>query len=251
MVALIDADSLLYKVGFAIEEKTIWNENEVDAGLEDEYDITYDTNLSVGIGTLESYINNILFATGCDSAELHFTGRNNFRDSNPLGYKEHRTGARKPEGFALLKQFALDNYDSYVSENMEADDVVVWKKTTYPEDYILCAMDKDVLYQTVGVHYNYNKDEDVEVDEINAIKFAYWQTLAGDPSDGYKGCPGIGPKKADKLLENIDDELQMWEVTLEAYAKAGLTEDDAINTMRLANMHQYDGKEITLWKPPK
>ena len=37
----------------------------------------------------------------------------------------------------------------------------------------------------------------------------YWhlyQTLVGDTSDGYKGCPGVGKVKAEKLLEFSDDE---------------------------------------------
>jgi hypothetical protein len=47
MLALVDADSLIYKVGFAIEDKTYWNEAEVMAGIEQEKDITYDTNIAV------------------------------------------------------------------------------------------------------------------------------------------------------------------------------------------------------------
>lgn len=35
--------------------------------------------------------------------------------------------------------------------------MVVYLKTTHPLQYVLCAIDKDVLYQTEGNHYNYNK----------------------------------------------------------------------------------------------
>ena len=250
MKALIDADSLIYKVGFAIEEKVVWNGNEIDAGIDDVPDVSFYSNYPLCFTTIDNYVDNILFATGCDEAELHFTGKNNFRYDNPLGYKEHRTDSRKPTGFDNIRTYVLDKYDCYVAEGMEADDVVVWKKTTYPEDYILCAMDKDVLYQTVGRHYNYNKNEEVEVNEIAAMKFAYWQTLVGDPSDGYKGCPSVGPKTADKLLQYLDTEEELWNEVVFQYTKAGLTEEDAINTMRLANMHQYDGTSIKLWSPP-
>lgn len=251
MLALIDADSLIYKVAFAIEDKFIWNECEVDAGLEEEYVVTYDTNIPLAKETLDNYIENILFATGCDGYELHLTGNSNFRYDNPLGYKEHRKDARKPLGFKELFDYLVTEYKAKVHEYMEADDVVVYLKTKYPEDFILCAIDKDVLYQTEGDHYNYSTDDVVSVTKVEATRFAYWQTLVGDTSDGYKGCPQIGKVKATKLLKDIDDEYEMWLVTKEQFEKKGFDEDYVINMMRLANMHQYNGKKIVLYTPPK
>ena len=133
---------------------------------------------------------------------------------------------------------------------IEADDEVVRLKTLYPEDYILCAIDKDVLYQTPGTHYNYGKMETVTISSWQALKFKYYQAIAGDPVDGYKGVPGIGPKRAEKALADCKNERELWVATLLAYKSKGLRRSEAIKTMRLACMHQYNGTDVVLWTPP-
>lgn len=250
MKALVDADSLLYKVGFALEDKVIWNEMEVIAGLEKEMDIDYFTNIEQCYRTFDQFIDNILFATDCDSPLLVFSGKGNFRLDFPIDYKTNRKDSRKPLGYSELLEYAQEQYETRTPIGMEADDFVVYLKTTYPEDYILCAIDKDVLYQTVGTHYNYGKDEEVTIDEFEAVWFAYYQTLTGDTSDGYKGCIGIGDKKARKILDGLESEREMWEAVVEAYESKEQSEEEAIWTMRLANMHQFNGTGIVLWNPP-
>jgi len=251
MIALVDADSLIYKVGFAIEDKTYWNECEVLAGVEQEKDIVHDTNLTVCYATLDQLVSNIVFATGCDSAKLVFSGGVNFRHSFPISYKANRKESRKPEGFKEILAYTLANYDCHTTDGIEADDYVVHLKTEYPEDYLLCAIDKDVLYQSVGTHYNYGRDEEVTVNEFDAIKYAYFQTLMGDVTDGYKGANGIGKVKAEKLLADCETETEMWKVVIDTYESKGQTADEALWTMRLAQMHQYNGTEIILWNPPE
>lgn len=250
MIALIDADSLLYKVGFAIEDKSYWNEFDVEAGLENEQDITYSTDLNQCIYTFNAIVDNILFATDCDEALLVFTGGNNFRKSFPVEYKGNRKAARKPTGYWDLLEYAVAHYNTEITDGIEADDYVVYEKTHGTEEYVLCAIDKDVLYQTEGRHYNYNKDEEVTVNKWESIKYAYIQTLTGDTSDGYKGCKGIGDKRANRLLFGLETEADLWSAVVEAYEAAGQTEEEALWTMRLANMHQWDGTQIVLWNPP-
>lgn len=251
MIALVDADSLLYKVCFAIEERAIWNEMEVLAGLETEKDESYFTSLEQCYRTFDQLVSNVVFATDCDSCYLVFSGDGNFRLSLPTSYKENRKDYRKPLGHEELREYAIKTYPSRTVTGIEADDYVVWLKKTHPEDYIVCAMDKDVLYQSVGTHYNYGSDEEITTTEQEAITFAYFQTLAGDTADGYKGCPGIGKVKATKLLDGLKTEQEMWQAVVTAYEAKGLTSEDALWTMRLANMHQFNGKTIDLWEPPQ
>lgn len=246
MTVLIDADSILYKVGFAIEEKTIWNETEVETeGAEP--DIEYTTDLQQCYETADKIIENILFACDCVDSLLVFTGSTNFRNDNPLGYKQHRKELRKPTGYQEIKDYIFGKYNCYQHEGIEADDYVVYLKTTYPKDYFLAAIDKDVLYQTPGYHYNYGKDEYVQISNRKAMLFEYYQCLVGDTSDGYKGCPGIGPVKAKAILKECTDEQSVWKAVVEAYESKGLTEEDAVNTMRLCSMHQFNGTEVVLW----
>ena len=60
---------------------------------------------------------------------------------------------------------------------------------------------------------------------------------------------GIGPVKANKILANCETEEELWKAVVATYEERGQTEEEAIWTMRLANMHQYDGTKIVLWKP--
>lgn len=259
MKALIDADSLVYKVACAIEEVTFWNECEYEVGLEEEKQVTYNTDLSVAYNTVEGLIDNILFATECDDYELHLTGNHNFRYDNPLGYKEHRVDLRKPLGFYELRDYLVTTHNAVIHNGIEADDIVVYLKTKYPEDYLLCAIDKDVLYQTVGTHYNYGNDTIVTVKEHEALRFMYYQALVGDVTDGYKGCKGIGKVKAAKVLDEIifkmsmtlkEYEVLLYKKTLETFEKCGHNEEYLINTLRLASMHQFDGKNVVYFNSP-
>jgi 5'-3' exonuclease len=251
MKALIDADSLVYKVCFAIEDKTIWNEFDVEAGKEEELDVTYDTDFDQCISTFDTILDNIMFATDTEDYLLVFSGGDNFRNEFPISYKENRKEVRKPCGYYDTLDYIKTHYNSYTTKGIEADDYVVYQKTNSDEDMILCAIDKDVLYQTVGTHYNYNKDEEVTVTEKEAIRYAYYQTLTGDTSDGYKGCKGIGPAKASKILAGSETEAGWWKAVLDAYEAAGQEAEEALWTMRLANMHQWNGSEVVLWGPPE
>lgn len=242
MTALIDADSLLYKVGFALEDAIDWDCND---------NHSHYSNIQQQFSSIKSTIDAILMATGCDDYELWLTGKGNFRCDNPLTYKANREGMRKPADFGELFEKVVKNLGANVAEGLEADDIVVYKKTHYPEDYVLCAIDKDVLYQTEGSHYNYGKDLVITVTSDEAKWFAYYQTLAGDTVDGYSGVPGIGDKRARSILADITDERMLWCKTLLTYRSKGLRRSDAINTMRLANMHQYNGNTVELWNPPK
>jgi len=149
-------------------------------------------------------------------------------------------------------------YKSMSPLDCEVDDVVCYKKAESPDKYILCAIDKDVLYQSVGRHYNYGTDKWITVSQEEAIYYSFLQTLTGDTTDGYKGCKNIGPVKAKKILGEPGEysERTLWAKVLLAYRKANMKKLEAYTTMRLANMHQLkrnkQGKlRIQLWAPPK
>jgi DNA polymerase-1 len=250
MDALIDADSLLYKVGFAIEDKVVWNQAEIESGEEEIPQVDYFTDLEQCYNTFDQLLDTIMYVTDCDDVLLVFTGHSNFRMDLPTPYKENRKDSRKPTGYQEILDYALKNYPNLVVDYMEADDYVVWRKAKEPEDWVLCAIDKDVIYQSEGTHYNYGRGEEVTVTADEAVYYAYYQTLTGDVTDGYKGCKGIGPKKADKILGDCKTEYEMWQAVVDTYINKGQTEDEALWTMRLANMHQYNGTTIKYWNPP-
>ena len=84
----------------------------------------------------------------------------------------------------------------------------------------------------------------------------YKQVLTGDAVDNYKGCPGIGVKRALDLLEEPLTAEEYWSQIVTAYNKAGLTEEDAIIQARMARIlrnddYDYDKQEVKLWEPSK
>jgi hypothetical protein len=80
-----------------------------------------------------------------------------------------------------------------------------------------------------------------------------YQTLVGDTADGYRGCPKVGPVKAEKILDTTvwsdggkcADVYPMWPRVVAAYEKASLTEDDALVQARLVHpaIHRLGERE--------
>lgn len=248
MTALIDADSFLYKIGFSLEE-------ELDDG-------TFYVDLQEAKLALDGLIESIMFETDCDDYELWLTGGNNFRydiakEHLSHDYKHNRKDKRKPDKLLEMTKYLRVKHKARVTPFCEADDVVVAKAIEAPDDYILCAIDKDVLYQTPGNHWNYGKQEWVRVDKALALWYPYYQTLVGDVTDGYKGAFRIGEVKAKKILGEPQqyNERQLWARVLWTYRKCKQTKEEALATMRLANMRQLErddnGKfKLKLWTPP-
>jgi DNA polymerase-1 len=134
-----------------------------------------------------------------------------------------------------------------VFPRLEADDVCGIMATEDPT-FVAVSGDKD--FGTLPITwYNMLRDEMRSVTPEEADKFHLIQTLAGDPTDGYMGVKGIGTKTAEKILEKDG---YNWETVVATYEKAGLTEDDALVTARLARIlraSDYDGVDIKLWTP--
>ena len=75
------------------------------------------------------------------------------------------------------------------------------------------------------------------------------QALTGDVTDGYKGCPKVGPVSAEKILEE-----GTWEEVVGAYQKAGLGEEFALSQARVARILREGEwnpitEEVQLWNP--
>lgn len=170
-------------------------------------------------------------------------------------YKANRTHGRKPELVSPMKKFLRENWRSYEKPNLEADDVM-GILATHPDliegERIIVTTDKD-LRQIPGYHYNFKTLEVDEESEEAGEYFFYTQVLTGDTVDGFKGCPGIGPKKAEKILGDLEAD-EYWQAIVEAYESKGLTEQDALTQARVARIlrhgeYDYKNKEPILWKP--
>lgn len=118
-------------------------------------------------------------------------------------YKGNRKRGEKPIIFYALKEYLKQHWKfTYVSE-LEADDLVAVYGEGYDGHTVICSPDKDVLYQVEGRHYNYRTAEFIHTTPTEAELFLWKQMLMGDPTDGIPGIPKLGPKTADKLLNDI------------------------------------------------
>ena len=80
--------------------------------------------------------------------------------------------------------------------------------------------------------------------DSEGTKFFYTQLLTGDTADNIPGVQGIGPKKADKILEGLEDEYEMYEACLNAY------QGDLEFLVENAQLLWLRREEGQMWQPP-
>jgi DNA polymerase-1 len=173
----------------------------------------------------------------------------NFRKDLTPTYKSKRKETRKPIVFRPLLEWVKETYDPVIKPRLEADDVL-GILATHPDRVGKCVIvsdDKDM--QTLPCTL-YRQGVLKVISEDEADYFWAFQTLTGDSTDGYQGCPGVGPKKAESILTAKP----YWPKIVNTYRKAGLTEDDALLNARLARILRFSDWDVTnqqvkLWTP--
>lgn len=193
-VAIIDADILVYRVGFASEQDS------------EDY----------AIRTMARFLEDLVMLDlpRCNRWTLHLTGKNNFRHEVAVTapYKGNRK-SEKPKHYKLLREYLAHAWDATIWDGMEADDAIAIEATSLKDEAVIVSLDKD-LDQVVGWHYNFVKNNLYYVSPEEASLNFYKQFLVGDAVDNIKGAQGIGPVKAQKLLEGKTD-CEMWEIIVE------------------------------------
>ncbi|MCP4899853.1 MAG: hypothetical protein GY906_23035 [bacterium] len=193
-----------------------------------------------------------------------------FRYSIFPAYKANRGGGEKASQWWDIHHMIEKEFDSLWYQGLEGDDVIGIQMTRYPKTFISISNDKDM--RTIpGRHYNTQHDKVLDVSSGAADWYWMWQTLIGDKTDNYPGCPGVGPKRAAEFIGSLADPRDyltlstLWKKVLEAYHEfshetrwADLWPDNlsveefAIQQARCARiLRQYDYKRQTvrLWHP--
>jgi len=196
-----------------------------------------------GKSIVESELNKLRTRFETDDLLLFFTDRKNFRKKVDPTYKGNRT-KRKPCGYLKLKNWGMETYPSVMKPNLEADDCLgIIATNGSVENFVLVSPDKDMAQIPCRIYDL--KDEYTQTPE-QAKRLLYSQCLTGDSTDGYKGCPGVGPKRAGQILDNCKG--SYWDACVETYKEAGMTEEDALRNLRLARILQasdWDAKNQT------
>lgn len=243
---LIDGDLYLHRGTIAVEKEVRWDE---------ENHLLY-SNEAEAIVAVEYEIKKLMDRFGVEKADcvVAISSPPLFRTEVDPTYKAQRSGLRKPVAFTAVREHLEREWNVKKIAGLEADDILGILATRPGLGHrIICSMDKD-MRQIPGPLWNHK--ELTVVAESDADHWFYTQVLVGDTVDGYKGCPGIGPAKAEKLLKGLASPQDTWGAIVDAYEKAGLTEADAIVQARLARILRSDDwdnqrKQPILWVPPQ
>lgn len=236
---LIDGDMIAYRLCIAAETDIRWD---------DGFHTLHSDSLAVK-HTMMCALEELLKLTAASDMVIFFSSNENFRKDVYPGYKSNREGKRKPLAYLSIVDWCFSERESTWHPGLEADDLMGMEQT---EDTIIVSGDKDMI-QIAGRHFNHLKPHlgVITVTQEEADRFFLVQCLAGDKVDGYSGCPGVGPKTAEKLFARDG---WTWSTVLEAYAKQDLDEDFALSQARCARIlrrGEYDwlADEVKLWSP--
>ena len=237
---LIDGDIILYKAASASEQEMRWDDDTW----------TLQTNMAEAKAEVDRHITNITKALSSKKLKVFFSPSHTFRHDLWPAYKANRKDKRKPLGIGELKEWMMEEYNSELYPNIEADDAIGIWATEEPESRVAVSIDKDFATLPITL---YNPDKDIlrVIPKEEADHFHLVQSLMGDSTDGFSGIKGCGPMTAKKLLEKNG---ATWQTVVDAYEAKGFTEDDALMTARLARILQHGDydfttNEVTLWNP--
>lgn len=237
---LADGDHFLFQACAACEREVRWD---------DQNHVLF-SNREEAFTVFEAMLGRVIDKLKGDKVYLAFTGANNFRV--PLSGGTYKAGRpRKPLCYWDLYQQISEKYTTRRYDVLEADDVMgIWQTSGKFKDSIIVSDDKDM--KTIpGKLYRLGELATISVGE--AERNWMLQTLTGDTTDGYSGCPGIGAVTAAKVLDN-NDGIPWWDAVVQTYEKKGLTAEDALLQARLARIlraEDWDSEqqEVRLWAP--
>jgi DNA polymerase-1 len=218
-----------------------------------------DPNLDEAIEVAQSKIEEVAKKLRATRLIVCLTDERNFRTDVCPAYKGNRADKRRPSTLAAVKDFFAGRYETYKRPGLEADDcmgILSTHKSLIPGEKIIVSSDKDM--QTIpGLLFNPAKDKEVRrISRLDADRFFMRQTLTGDPTDGYPGCPGIGPKSKFVAAVMASSSLaEAWGHVLAGYASKGRTAADALVQARQARILRaedwdFERKAPRLWSPP-
>jgi hypothetical protein len=228
--ALVDGDIVAYRAAFATQDQS---PEDAVAKVDELMSFIIDETIDFPFPSADDF-------------STYLTGKENFRfdiaKSHP--YKGNRKETEKPIYLYHCREYMIDKYNAVVSQGEEADDLISKAAAELGYHCVVASIDKDML-QLPCWHFNFGRNEWTKVTPEEGLKFFYTQILTGDRADNIIGLYGIGPKKADKLLQNCNTEDDLWSAVVKAYD--GDT-DRVIENARLLWLRRYEGE---LWCPPE
>jgi hypothetical protein len=190
-VCLIDSDSMLFITIFSIQSKPELNSD--DFGIYKKQ--------------IDEWIVDTITKTDCTHYNLFLTVGKVFRHDTATN-REYKSGRPKdkPKFYYELRKYLIDKWGATYQDGVEAEDLVAIVNEEYHKPVtfftpIIARIDHD-FDQVRGCHFNYKKGEFTIIDEAQAHYNLWKMLLVGCSTDKIEGIPGIGDKKAAKILSD-------------------------------------------------
>ncbi len=235
---LIDGDIVVYRYSTTVEREVNWGD--------DVWSLWSDAKEAKQL--ILQYIEHLVEMTEADDLIFCFSDKDNFRKKILPTYKSNRKGKRKPVCYKAVKTWIESKYNSISIPSLEGDDVmgILATNESIEGETVIVSEDKDMktipclLWRSAALEKITKEDADY---------FHLYQTLVGDNTDGYPGLKGVGDKRAKALLKK-----PTWDTVVNAYKKAGQTEQDALVQARVARIlrasdYNEEKQEVILWNP--
>lgn len=169
-------------------------------------------------------------------------------------YKANRKELQRPPALSDVINHLREKYKCLVHTGLEADDVMGYYGTS-PDLHnpVIVSIDKDMMTVPTKVLNPDKMRRPIRINKGQADLLMFKQAITGDSTDNYKGIPGIGTVKADKILSNSMQN-GIWNSVLQAFLDNKLTTEYALTMVRLARILRYEDYdvetgEIYLWHP--
>lgn len=275
-VLLIDADVYAYHAAAACEVATDWGDgfwtwhcNEAEVWRH------FWKNIDQTVANLRG-----------DEYRLCLTDHGaNWRNAVLPTYKGNRKETKRPLILQHIKDTLVEEHGAFRRPGLEGDDLMgifsTWPNNR--EERIIVSIDKDMKTIPGKVCLNPLDPKPVirEITPEEADHYHLKQTLSGDLTDGYQGCPNVGLERAEEIIREgvlkvpyqhtmirgprkgeeetrynlVTGHENLWEVVVSHYLANGKTEEDALQQARVARIlrhsdYNHTKKEPILWSPP-
>ena len=228
VTVLVDADPLVYRVGFSLEQRvwyTQWVDVQADgdvihtakfynAAARDRFcelmnlhpdEVAHQlvpvptSNEAIVYGRVKQSLRDIeqnvaeyLAVKGQEIGEfrLFLTGGGNFRETLATikPYKGNRDRSTRPFWYKEIRTYLVDRWGAEVVEGMEADDAVSILQWNGEDGSTIICTIDKDLENVPGHFYNYHKKEARYISLPEATRNFYRQIIVGDASDNIPGC---------------------------------------------------------------
>lgn len=217
-----------------------------------------------------------------------FTDTENWRKEVLPTYKSGRSG--KPLAYRHLVNWIKEEYECFQRPTLEGDDCMGILSTAprlvKAQEAIIVSPDKDfntipgrfLWWDSHGGQHELKTVSLKEADDWHML-----QTLMGDTTDGYTGCPGMGRSGAEEFLKEpymvyqeervlksgprkgqaewqwkkrpLAEGETLWQAIVALFEKAGSSEEYALQQARVARICRAEDfnlreKQVILWNPP-